>query len=127
MSMSKSNNGFTLLELAVVLVIAGVLASVAIVQYSHFFEKARADEAKQKLWEIRIAWGQYRVNYRDPQITMSDLKLDPDVFPAGCIRDAQFKYKLNSTHAAATRCRASGYTITLDLANSTWGGTSGHY
>jgi prepilin-type N-terminal cleavage/methylation domain-containing protein len=134
--MSKSNKGFTIIELLIVLIIVTVLASTAVVQYGRVFEKARADEAKQNLWEIRVAWGQYVMNHRDPPTSLSDLSLSVEAIPPQCgSRLSFFSYDFNSTHAIATRCVNSGkkpqgkkvYSVTLNLENSTWGGTPGYY
>ncbi|HOU36127.1 MAG TPA: prepilin-type N-terminal cleavage/methylation domain-containing protein [Candidatus Omnitrophota bacterium] len=136
MSRSKSNKGFSLIEAVVVVVIVGILATAAFVKYMFVFEKARADIAKQALWEIKVAWGQYILNFRDQSVTFSDLNLDRKEFPHNCAQDNHFfRYDINSTHAIATRCTSGGkkpqgnqaYTVTLNLENSTWGGTPGYY
>lgn len=132
---SRSNKGFTLIEFIVVVVIAGVLATIAVVHYSGLFEKARTDEAKQGLWEVRVAWGQYSLDHRNPPGGMADLGLSAVEFPVNCRPEKYFRYSLNSTHASATRCTSNGkppqgniaYTISLNLMNSSWSGTPGYY
>ncbi len=49
MNVTKSNKGFSLVELMVVVAIIGILASVAIPQFSKFQSKARQSEAKTKM------------------------------------------------------------------------------
>jgi len=137
--MSKLNKGFTILELVIVLIIVTILVSLGIFQYSRVYEKTRADEARQSLWEIRVAWGQYTMNNRDPYIQFEDLKLSQDLFPKSCqgqgVVKQYFQYDINRTHAIATRCTNVGskkprgrqaYEINIDLENSTWGGTFGY-
>lgn len=136
MSPSRSSKGATFLEMVVVIVIIGVLASLGFAHYAHICEKARVDSAKQTLWEIRVAWGQYIMNYRDNDVTFQDLNLTPhEAFPSSCRPEQYFRYGLSRTHAIATRCTRAGkppqgpraYEVTLNLENSTWGGTPGYY
>jgi prepilin-type N-terminal cleavage/methylation domain-containing protein len=135
MSTSRSNKGFTLIELLIVVTIVGIMATIAIGQYSHVFEKSRADEAKQGLWEVRVALGQYRMDHRDPLADYSALNMNDSEFPKNCRPERYFKYSANDTHAIATRCTAGGkppqgntaYTISLNLMNNSWGGTPGYY
>jgi general secretion pathway protein G len=135
MSTSRSNRGFTLTELLIVVMIVGILATVSIVHYGSLYERARADEAKQGLWEVRVAWGQYSMDHRNPPAGMSNLSLSQVEFPLNCRPERYFTYSLNSTHVKATRCTSGGkppqgtkpYTITLNLQNSSWGGTPGYY
>jgi prepilin-type N-terminal cleavage/methylation domain-containing protein len=140
MPVSRSNKGFSLVELAVAVVIIGLLAGAAIMNFARVFEKARADEAKQALWEIRVAWGQYAMNHRAGPSGVQHIRLpqiDPqeDLFPRACRSDKYFHYSLTDDHAIATRCRSNGkppqgrdaYQVTISLVNGTWGGTPGYY
>jgi len=49
------NKGFTLIELIVVIIIIGVLASVGMTQYTKVVEKGRATEARIVLGSLRSA------------------------------------------------------------------------
>ncbi|MCU0650884.1 MAG: prepilin-type N-terminal cleavage/methylation domain-containing protein [Candidatus Omnitrophica bacterium] len=135
MSALRSNRGFTLIELLVIIIIIGVLATVGIKHYGHLFEKSRANDAKQALWEVRVALAQYIMDHRNPPADMADLNLPDIQFPRNCRAEKFFRYSINDTHAIATRCTSGGkapqgpsaYTLAISLTNSTWGGTSGYY
>ena len=62
----RQNRGFTLLEVLMVVIIIGILATLAIPQYTKTVEKARASEAYSNLGSIRKAeWIFY--NEQSPQ------------------------------------------------------------
>ena len=48
----KSSDGFTLIELMIVIAIVGILVSVATVSYSYFVAKAKAVEAETAIHEV---------------------------------------------------------------------------
>ena len=54
-----SKKGFTLLELLIVIVIIGILASIALPQYTSTIEKARSGEAIINVGAIRVALDRY--------------------------------------------------------------------
>ena len=55
MKMLKSKRGFTLLELLMVIIVVGILASLAIPQYQSFVEKSRTTEAVNMIAAIKSA------------------------------------------------------------------------
>jgi len=55
--------GFTLLELVIVLIIIGVLATLAITQYNRMVERSRGAEARQIIGVIRTNQAAYRQDH----------------------------------------------------------------
>ena len=55
MKVLTSKKGFTMLELLMVIIVIGILASLAIPQYQGFMEKARVAEARNVISSIKSA------------------------------------------------------------------------
>jgi prepilin-type N-terminal cleavage/methylation domain-containing protein len=145
--------GFTLLELVIVIIIIGVLATLGIQQYGRMIERARGAEARTILGQVRTAAAAHRLEYgsllepaADPfGPTRAGIGADADQIPEDCSRNTHyFLYTVaadSAEHfiATATRCTGgvgkapsgiSALTLTLetDFANGTdvWGGTGGY-
>ncbi|MBL7198474.1 MAG: prepilin-type N-terminal cleavage/methylation domain-containing protein [Candidatus Omnitrophica bacterium] len=58
-----NKKGFTLLELIIVIVVIGILASIALPRYMRVAERARATEAKSMLSAIRNAQARYHLQH----------------------------------------------------------------
>ncbi|MDD5116677.1 MAG: prepilin-type N-terminal cleavage/methylation domain-containing protein [Candidatus Omnitrophica bacterium] len=118
--MNKTECGFTLIELIVVIIIVGVLAAVGITQYSKTVDKGRSAEAKINLGHIRdLAYQYYIENGTLTIVTEDDLNIgtSPDQMPSACRNTHYYYYNLRSdlTTGAnflfeAWRCTSGGKT-----------------
>ena len=137
--------GFTLLELMIVVIIIGVLATLGVLQYQGAIEKARGAEAKQILGQMRsmcaaIYMGEGSAN----NCSATNLRVGTAAgwIPSSCATTHYFSYAAapgaSSLTSTATRCTASGKspqgasagTLILDTNFSTgtdsWSGTGGY-
>jgi len=121
--------GFTLLELIIVIIIIGILATLGFTQYSKMIEKGRMAEANSVLGNIRTMEKAYELEHG----TWGDLAaVGLGDLPAGnCSSKYFFQYGVNTGAGTATanRCTGSGktpnikaggaYNITVDFENGT--------
>jgi prepilin-type N-terminal cleavage/methylation domain-containing protein len=127
----QQEKGFTLLELIVVLIILGILATLGFTQYTRMVERGRTAEAKVILGTLRRAQFAYFFEYGAYGAAVSNLVVD---VPTVCVTTHFFTYASDGTTSAATRCTGSGktpntttaYSITLSHAG-VFAGTSGYY
>jgi prepilin-type N-terminal cleavage/methylation domain-containing protein len=127
----QPKKGFTLLELIVVIVILGILATLGFTQYTKMVEKGRTAEARTTLGQLRSAQAAYYQEYGVYGAALSNL---PVSAPSACTGTHYFAYSCDTSTSTATRCTASGktpdaaaiYSVTLTHAGA-FGGTAGYY
>ena len=123
--------GFTLIELIVVIIIVGILASVGMTQYTKVVEKGRGAEARLILGSLRTAEVAENMENGAYQ-TVANLGVSA---PTACAATHYFSYSCAAASGTctATRCTSGGktpdsataYTKTVDV-GGTWGGTAGY-
>ena len=125
--------GFTFLELIIVIIILGILATLGFSQYTKLIERGRTAEAKLVLGTIRSAEETYFAENSAYTGTITDLLVS---VPTACTVTSYFSYGTTAAVATATRCSAGGkapqgpatpYTITLTYAGAVWGGSAGYF
>ena len=101
--------GFTLTEIMIVVVIIGVLASIAWPRYILVAEKSRTAEAKDVLGRIRASEIAYYFEYDAYATNITLLSLD---IPTSCNATFYYNYSIGgggaSFTAKANRCTAGG-------------------
>ncbi len=122
--------GFTLVELIIVVIIIGILASIGLSQYNKVVEKSRAAEARMVLGTLRTAQvAEYNEN--GAYTGVSGLGVEA---PTACTSSHFFTYSCDTTGlCTATRCTtggkpqqgASAWTKGLNIAGS-WSGSAGY-
>ncbi|MFH1281473.1 MAG: prepilin-type N-terminal cleavage/methylation domain-containing protein [Candidatus Omnitrophota bacterium] len=124
--------GFTLVELIIVIIIVGILASVGMTQYTKVVEKGRAAEARMMLGTLRSA---EIVEFTETgaYATVANLGVGA---PAACAVTHFFSYACDAATGTCTATRCMGaagkqpggtvaYNKTLKV-DGTFGGTAGY-
>jgi prepilin-type N-terminal cleavage/methylation domain-containing protein len=101
----KRRFGFTLLEMMIVVVVIGVLASIALPRYVRVVEKGRSAEARHILGLIRDSELAYYLDMDRYTNTLTQLGVQ---VPTACNASYYFSYSVagapGSFTATATRC-----------------------
>lgn len=117
MKLMKNKSGFTLLEIIIVVIIVGVLASLALPRFFSTVEFSRAQEALSAIATIRGGLERYYVSKGNTYSGASTANIDTGDPLAGQ-PNAHFALSVSAT-------TASSYTITATR-NTVDGGTATH-
>jgi prepilin-type N-terminal cleavage/methylation domain-containing protein len=114
-----AGTGFTLIELALVILIIGVLVAFAVPRFRASFERAKAIEAFNYLASVRIAQEHYHSKQNTYAANVADLDIQmtkpkyftvPQQFTAGSSGDLEDSWTLTLTRSGSTAGYGS-YTI----------------
>lgn len=106
---ARRHAGFTLVELMIVVVIVGILTSIAYPGYLDYTRRAKRAEAKALLSDITARQERFYFDNNTYTTTMTQLG-----FPAGAVSSAEGRY--TAAVAAMNANIATGYIITATLA-----------
>ena len=121
--------GFTLLELIIVIIILGILASIGIPRYFDAIKQARKSEALTTLGQIRaIEQAYYSANGAYDTSNVSNggtvsVDFDTDGTPESSLtipNSPNFTYTMSGTTITATKAGGAACTYTMDVAAGTW-------
>jgi len=70
---TRSSNGFTLIELMIVIVIIAILAAIALPAYRGYVQRAQRADAKHALLEIQLNQEKWRANHSTYSSTLGDV------------------------------------------------------
>ncbi|MFH1441888.1 MAG: prepilin-type N-terminal cleavage/methylation domain-containing protein [Candidatus Omnitrophota bacterium] len=130
----SNKKGFTLLELIIVIIIIGILATLAVSQYSRIIEKSRSAEARAIIGSIRQRAAAIYFENANNCTTCTDINLGigiaaavkggdyPGPVAANCFTSQYFWYKAtagaNGVVIKATRCATGGKTPDGDASDT---------
>lgn len=115
--MFKRKKGFTLLELMIVVIIIGILASLAIPRFIAAADKARRAAAQQMLSSIRGSQMRYNLEYDEYTQIMSRLDADMTTSSDWTVDDLTDNPDEDSDDAViglVTHSSGTTYTIQVD-------------
>lgn len=107
--------GFTLIEVLIVVIIIGILASIALPQYTTTIEKSRSAEAATNVGSLRAAVDRYW--YQNGSITTTIANLDID--NPNSVTNRLYNYAITDDGTDATT-RKYTITATRTTAATTW-------
>ncbi|MDO8773433.1 MAG: type IV pilin protein [Burkholderiaceae bacterium] len=118
-------NGFTLIELMIVLAVIGILAAVAMPSYTSYLARGKIIDAVAALADYRVKMEQYfqdNRNYGTASASCPVVVADSKYFTYTCLVGSAtptVTYTATATSIAGALGRATGdYTYTVDQANA---------
>jgi len=120
--------GFTLLEVLIVVIIIGILAAIALPQYSATIEKSKSAEAVMNIGSLRTAVDRYWYQNGETNPTNTSIS-NLDIDNPNNIADRLYGYVITNTSTAtvrtytivATRTTNAAYKVTWIQTNNTTG------
>jgi type IV pilus assembly protein PilA len=94
-SIRSQSEGFTLVELLVVIIIVGILAAIAIPNFLNQAVKARQSEAKQNVALVNRAQSQYRTEYSTFANSFDILAVGAGLSGGNSVQTGNYIYTLN--------------------------------
>ena len=104
--MKSLQQGFTLIELMIVVVVVGVLAAIALPAYQSYVERARRADAKSSILSVQLAQEKWRAN----NIAYTSSLLDLGYPAANNVPSIDGFYTIDVADGAT----ATNYTVTAD-------------
>ncbi len=122
------NKGFTLIELLVVVLIIGILAAIALPQYTKAVERSRMAEAVQTLGDLATAQSIFYMQHNEFAASLSDLNDRGDISVPGPAAESNWSLAVGAADGIQTMTRQGGmYSgAALKLTVGTDGGITKH-
>lgn len=120
--MRRRRSGFTLLELMIVIIILGILASVAIPQFTKSVRRSRTGEAKANISALRGAEMRYFNEWGAITATLNNL----DVENPNNVTGARFSYSVTGSTLDDMTITATGLSGPMSGITVTYNGTTGN-
>lgn len=121
----RLSNGFTLVEILVVLVIVAILAGLAFVSYGGQVDKSYASEARLFLKDVAAGSETFSQIYQNETPTVEKLRTKGFVSPSPALMK-KWKVEINGQVYTAISTQemagGAGKSIIYDAANGTWSG-----
>ncbi|OAI52237.1 hypothetical protein AYO46_06145 [Betaproteobacteria bacterium SCGC AG-212-J23] len=121
----RSNRGFTIIEVMIVVVIIAILASVAIPSYVDYITRSKIQEATSTLLSQRVKMEQFFQDNRTyvgtcAAGTVAPLPANTKYFAIACQNQTNAAYTVSATGNCGAGVDASmcGFSFTIDQANN---------